>query len=266
MILYILFIGRPPYDGTDEEIFNILKTVKIDVDGQLSHISEEARDLLKKLLEPDPNKRISARDACMHSWIKTYTQSISSKDITKVLLRIKSYRKTTKLKEAIHTFIISKIMDPKMFKTEEAVFNYLDVNRDGTITKNELIDLLSHEMPEEEAEMYSEMIMEHADSDKSGSIDYTEFLRATVKNKKVCTKENLLKAFNFFDEDKSGAIELIELSHALTDGATITEELVSDIMNQVDINGDGKIDLEEFETLLFDALSPTKKGIQQEVD
>ena len=255
MILLIMLTGGLPFDGTDEEIFAILKSIKLNIDALCPNSSTEVKDLLKKMLVSEPEARISAKDACLHPWIKKYTQNISEKDISKVLFRIKSFRKTTKLKEAIHTFIISKIMDPKKYKTEKAVFNYLDVNRDGTISTSELIDLLVKEMPREEAEMYSTMIMEHVDSDQSGTIDYTEFLRASVKQKKICTKTNIISAFKFFDEDGSGSIECEELKKALSDGdIVITEELISQLMNQIDTNGDGKIDLEEFENLLFENL------------
>lgn len=255
MILLIMLTGGPPFDGTDEEIFAILKNLKLNIDALCPNSTPGAKDLLKKLLDSDPEKRISARDACLHPWIKQYTQNVSTQDINKVLFRIKSFRKTTKLKEAIHTFIISKIMDPKLYKTENAVFNYLDVNRDGTISTSELIDLLIKEMPKEEAEMYSNMIMEHVDSDQSGTIDYTEFLRASVKQKKICTRKNIESAFKFFDEDGSGSIECEELKKALSDGdVVITEELINQLMNQIDTNGDGKIDLEEFENLLFENL------------
>lgn len=258
MIMLILLIGRPPYDGSDEEIFQILKNVKINIEGLCSGVSEDARNLLKQLLQPNPEKRISAKDACMHPWIRIHTQIISSKDISKVLLRMKSFRRTTKLREAIHTFIISKIMDPNVYCTEQAVFNYLDKNREGTISSKDLTDHMRNEMPTEEAEMYSDFIMEHVDTDKSGKIDYTEFLRATIKQKKVCTKDNLLRAFKFFDEDGNGTIEYSELSSGLTDGAMITEELIQELMSQADTNQDGKIDLDEFEGLLFDALNGKK--------
>ena len=89
-------------------------------------------------------------------------------------------------------------MDPKLYKTEQAVFRFLDINNDGTIFYSELVDLLKNEMDNEEAQMYAGLFFEHVESDKSGFIDYTEFLRATVKTKRVCTKENILKAFNFF--------------------------------------------------------------------
>lgn len=255
IIFYILLKGAPPFDGTDDEIFEILKKIKLDIDKLCAEISENGRDLLKKLLERDPNKRISAEEACNHIWIKTHSKEVSVKTMAKVLLRMKSFRKTTKLKEAIHTFIISKIMDPKVFKVEDSVFNILDVNKDGTISTDEIVSMLRQEMPTEEAEMISETIMEHADSDKNGYIDYTEFLRATVKQQKVCTKENLLNAFKFFDADGNGTIEFEELSSALSDESKISESLIQDLMKQADKNHDGKIDLEEFEDLLADALT-----------
>lgn len=34
-------------------------------------ISAEAKDLVKRMLEYDPSKRISAADALQHKWIKT---------------------------------------------------------------------------------------------------------------------------------------------------------------------------------------------------
>ena len=268
IILYILLLGKPPYDGTDEELFELLKDVKINIDADCAEVSENCRDLLKKLLEPDAGKRISAETACMHPWIKTFSRDISVKSVSKILLRMKSFRKTSKLKEAIHTFIISKIMDPKVFKQEDTVFSMLDVNKDGMVSTEEITEVLRNEMPTEEAEMYSEMIMDHVDSDKNGYIDYTEFLRATVKNTRVCTKENLLNAFKYFDSNGNGTIEFDELSSALTDGATISQGLLNDLMNEMDRNQDGKIDLEEFESLLEEALThaPSEETLPSPVD
>lgn len=46
-------------------------------------------------------------------------------------------------------------------------------------------------MSEEEAEEEVNRIMEIADMDKSGSIDYTEFITATLDKKKFINKERL---------------------------------------------------------------------------
>ena len=112
----VYYACRSSYDGTDEEIFKMLKNPIIKFDMYLKNVSNEAKDLIKKLLEVGTKKRISARQACLHPWIKAYSQEVSQHDISKVLLRIKSFRRTTKLREAIHTFIISKIMTLSFIK------------------------------------------------------------------------------------------------------------------------------------------------------
>ncbi|KAG9449841.1 hypothetical protein H6P81_009806 [Aristolochia fimbriata] len=44
----------------------------------------------------------------------------------------------------------------------------------------------------------------NADIDNSGTIDYVEFLAATVHLNKMKREENLVSAFSFFDKDGSG--------------------------------------------------------------
>lgn len=53
-----------------------------------------------------------------------------------------------------------------------------------------------------------------ADIDNSGTIDYGEFLAATVHLNKLEREENLVSAFSFFDKDSSGYITIDELQQA----------------------------------------------------
>ena len=73
VIMYILLSGRPPFDGNDDD--EILQNVKIGEYDLKSYpfptLSEESKDLIKKLLTYDPNKRISASEALEHPWFKT---------------------------------------------------------------------------------------------------------------------------------------------------------------------------------------------------
>lgn len=45
-----------------------------------------------------------------------------------------------------------------------------------------------------------------ADVDKSGTIDYQEFITATINRHKLEKEENLYKAFQYFDKDNSGSV------------------------------------------------------------
>jgi len=48
-----------------------------------------------------------------------------------------------------------------------------------------------------------------ADIDNSGTIDYGEFIAATLHMNKLEREENLVSAFSFFDKDGSGFITLM---------------------------------------------------------
>ena len=71
VILYILLCGYPPFNGAkDDQIIKKVKIGKFRVDDEeWETISYQAIDLVHKLLEYDPEKRISAAQALQHEWI-----------------------------------------------------------------------------------------------------------------------------------------------------------------------------------------------------
>ena len=86
-------------------------------------------------------------------------------------------------------------------------FKALDKNGDGNITFEELKAGLGHK---ENAETLIELLR-GADTDKSGSIDYTEFIAATHDHQTYMRDDYLRTAFDLFDKDKSGKIDKDEL-------------------------------------------------------
>jgi len=79
-ILYFLLFGVPPFysekedeDENEDEIFDRV----LSFEGNLkfpenSNVSDSAKDLIIRLLERDPQKRLSAEQCLKHSWIKGY--------------------------------------------------------------------------------------------------------------------------------------------------------------------------------------------------
>jgi len=73
------------------------------------------------------------------------------------------------------------------------------------------------------------------DVDKDGHLDYGEFVAISVHLRKMGNDEHLRKAFQFFDENQSGYIEIEELRNALSDEVeTNSEEVTNAIMHDVD--------------------------------
>ena len=58
-------------------------------------------------------------------------------------------------------------------------------------------------------------IFDRVDVDKSGKIDYSEWIMATINKEGLCTIENLQIAFDLFDKDHSGTICAQEVKDVL---------------------------------------------------
>merc|ERR1719162_829485 len=88
-------------------------------------------------------------------------------------------------------------------------------------------------------------VMEDVDADGNGSIDYTEFLAASLDKRTYLREDVCWAAFQVFDRDGDGSITLDELKLVLKDGS-VTEvagaEQIEALLSEVDENGDGVID------------------------
>jgi calcium-dependent protein kinase len=79
------------------------------------------------------------------------------------------------------------------------------------------------------------------DLDGNGTIDYTEFVMATIEEKNLITDQRLRQAFELFDADKSGALSPEEIKEVLCFDATVDPLEIDRIIAAVDENGDGEI-------------------------
>lgn len=71
--------------------------------------------------------------------------------------------------------------------------------------------------------------------DNSGTIDYSEFIAATIHLNKLEREEHLVAAFQYFDKDASGYITIDELQQACVEHG-MTDVFLEDIISEVDQN------------------------------
>ncbi|XP_046840774.1 calcium/calmodulin-dependent protein kinase type 1-like isoform X2 [Xenia sp. Carnegie-2017] len=77
VIAYILLCGYPPfYDEDDSNLFAQILKAEYEFDEPYwDDISESAKDLVSHLMEVDPNKRFTCKEALVHPWISGRTAS-----------------------------------------------------------------------------------------------------------------------------------------------------------------------------------------------
>ncbi|MED6149781.1 Calcium-dependent protein kinase 14 [Stylosanthes scabra] len=129
-------------------------------------------------------------------------------------------------------------------------FQLMDTTNRGKINIDELrvgLQKLGHQVPETDLQI----MMEAGDVDKDGYLDYGEFVAISVHLRKMGNDEHLRKAFQFFDQNQNGYIEMEELRSALHDEVDAnSEEVISAIMHDVDTDKDGRISYEEFAAMM----------------
>ena len=261
VILYILLTGRPPFDGNDDD--EILKNVEIGVYDKSSYpypsLSSYAKDLINKLLQYDPKKRINAEEALEHQWFKTAefrkkdkVNTIPQALAKELISNMTKYKSNNMLKCAVIAYLVHHLTNTEECLEASKLFIKIDLNSDGKIEKHELIQGFQKYwgITEEEAKEKVEIIFSNIDTDFNGFIEYEEFVRAAV-NPSIFMSQNYLKfAFNYFDRDASGDITFEEIKKRFSQNVNYNSEKMDNelrqIFDKIDINNDGSISFFEF--------------------
>lgn len=166
-----------------------------------------------------------------------------------------AFRADATMKQATFAFISSQLLSKDERENLAKVFNAFDKDGDGKLSIQEVKDgYLEHYgkiMTEEEAQAMFVAV----DTDKSGFIDYSEFVVAAMQQNTLTSQDKLQAAFRMFDKDGSGTITAEEIREVLQFGGTetLSQDALDAIIRQVDDNGDGEISFQEFVEMMTQA-------------
>ncbi|KAI3433566.1 hypothetical protein D9Q98_003377 [Chlorella vulgaris] len=96
VILFILLTGRMPFDGkTNEEIAKAIDSGRYSMDHRLwGGVSQEAKDLVRCLLQSDPQQRLTAPQVLEHAWLKADLHPTQSAELASPVQLRNSLSKT----------------------------------------------------------------------------------------------------------------------------------------------------------------------------
>ncbi|PIN16702.1 Ca2+/calmodulin-dependent protein kinase, EF-Hand protein superfamily [Handroanthus impetiginosus] len=251
VILYILLCGIPPFwaeteQGVAQAIIRSVVDFKRD---PWPRVSDRAKDLVKKMLNPDPKQRLTAQEVLDHPWLQNAKSAPNVSLGETVRARLKQFSMMNKLKKRALRVIAEHLSVEEVAGIKEG-FQLMDTGNKGKIDINELragLHKLGHQIPEADLQA----LMEAGDVDNDGYLDCAEFVAISIHLRKMGNDEHLRKAFEFFDRNESGYIEIEELRDAFADEAEVTsEEVINAIIQDVDTDKDGRISFDEFAAMM----------------
>jgi len=262
VIMYILLTGRPPFFGnTDNEIMYRIKSGKYDLQKYpWSVVSKEAKDLIRALLQPNPNMRLSAEQALKHPWFSSKKvkaldklNNLSKNRTQKLVENLTKYKSDNILRCAVIAYLVHN--NTQLSQAHDAIklFNQIDENGDGKITREELFNGLQQYLKGEGDKLKDdvELIFNNIDTDHNGFIEYEEFIRAAI-DKEYFLSNNFIKfAFNYFDRDKNGDVTFEEIKNLFCQSEKNKNNIfainqLKKSFEEIDVNNDGSLSFEEF--------------------
>ncbi|CAE7733723.1 CPK2, partial [Symbiodinium sp. CCMP2456] len=248
VISFVLLCGFPPFAGDkDPEILKKVKTGTFEFRSpEWDPISQGAKNLITQMLTFDPSIRPTAEVVLLSPWLKfkgTPKPAPLSKDF---VTRLSGFRAFSKLKKVALTALAQQLPDEKIDGLQKT-FRSLDKNGDGTLSVEEIREAIMQQGLSPPKAL--EDILQAIDCNGSGSLDYTEFLAATLDQKVYMQRDVCWAAFRIFDLDGDGKITREELGKVLN-GNSVQElfgaRKIEKMIEEVDKDGDGAVDFEEF--------------------
>ncbi|CAN1227156.1 Calcium-dependent protein kinase 16 [Linum perenne] len=252
VITYILLCGRRPFwDKTEDGIFKEVLRNKPDFRRKpWPTISHSAKDFIRKLLVKDPRARLTAAQALSHPWVREGGDASEIPIDISVLKNMRQFVKYSRLKQFALRALASTINEEELADLKDQ-FDAIDIDKNGSISLEEMRQALAKDLPWKLKDSRVLEILQAIDSNTDGLVDFPEFVAAALhvhqlqEHNSEKWEERSHAAFSKFDIDGDGYITPEELRmHTGLRGS------IDPLLEEADIDKDGKISLSEFRRLL----------------
>lgn len=191
VIMYIILTGRTNLPGmSDTQSPSNAHRLKLDFSQPLwQKVSAPAKNLLKKLLEKEPIKRVTAVQALDHLWFKQL--SYANYDITlSVLDKIFKFNNKPLIRAAKKIILHLRASKDELTSTEKA-FLFLDKDYDGEIYRDDILNFYLLRHTNEEAEEYTTEIMRKFCDFADVVVSYSAFVEVATDEMALADSQNL---------------------------------------------------------------------------
>mmetsp|Transcript_85684 Transcript_85684/g.239444 ORF Transcript_85684/g.239444 Transcript_85684/m.239444 type:complete len:617 (-) Transcript_85684:105-1955(-) len=254
VILFQLLSGKLPFHG--RSLISLADRIlhsDPDIDGCLSKVSKEARQLIKQLLAKDPKQRPDPEQLLRGGWLSDEFEAnrCTAPVEYDVIENLATLAKESQFKKAMLQLIAEKML-PSEVATLENVFAKIDSGGDGFVSLHELRDCVKAH-PQLAGRVDVEEAFAAIDEDGGGVISLREFVMATLDTQHVVLENAMWDAFKAIDKNHDGYLtkkELMAVIRELGGGGRLCEERLEEIESIIVLEVPNKITFEEFTKLL----------------
>ncbi|KAI3813345.1 hypothetical protein L1987_18066 [Smallanthus sonchifolius] len=258
VIAYILLCGsRPFWARTESGIFRaVLKAHPSFDEVPWPTLSSEAKDFVKRLLNKDPRKRMTAAQALSHPWIRNTNDVKVPLDIS-ILRHMKSYMRSSALRKAAIRALVKTLPTDESFYLKEQ-FLLLEPSKNGSISMENIKMALLKHATDAMKESRVHDFLTSLNALQYRRMEFDEFCAASLSVHQLEAldrwEENARSAYEIFDKDGNRAIMIEELASELGLGPSVP---VHSVLHDWIRHTDGKLSFLGFVKLLHGVSSRT---------
>mmetsp|Transcript_54851 Transcript_54851/g.151182 ORF Transcript_54851/g.151182 Transcript_54851/m.151182 type:complete len:1189 (-) Transcript_54851:129-3695(-) len=264
VITYMLVSGSPPFWGKDDRGIrqHIISGKYRFPSKAFDKVTDQCKDFIRSLLVLNPDERLTAEEALEHPWLVTNDPSKSEPvvanaqgfgnmpepavwDKAELLGSLRGFTDST-LIQKLSLKVIAFHMTPREIKGLRDLFVAIDQDHSGVVSFEELRNATLTHAQEGDAALTSEIsrIFESVNTSHTQGINYAEFVAACMWKRIHYDEAHLRQVFDTLDVNNLGYIDVAGVTSMV--GLDFEGEDVAAMIRDADVNGDGRVDLQEF--------------------
>ncbi|KAI3462769.1 hypothetical protein Pfo_019432 [Paulownia fortunei] len=219
VIAYILLCGsRPFWARTESGIFRaVVKAEPTYEEPPWPTLSSEAKDFVKRLLNKDPRKRMTAAQAICHPWVRNSNDVKVPLDIL-IFKLMKAYMRSSPLRKAALRALSKTLTEDELFYLREQ-FALLEPNKNGTISLDNIKTALKKNATDAMNESRIYDFLASLNALQYRRMDFEEFCAAALSVYQLEAldrwEQHARCAYELFEKDGNRTIMIEELASEL---------------------------------------------------
>lgn len=266
-IVYHMLTGGPPLGFGVEakgELLEVIKAKSVTFEKEWSsRLSPEARDAAEKLLMVNAGLRPTAGAVLRHPWVRLRRERLSKVQMQRLLACIRENVSEGHFKRMVMRIISQQLpMGTREVRNIERAYRFFDKNGDGVLGVPEIVSGARKLALLSEADLVElERALELLDRDGSRTVSLQEFIAGALDVRRALSYENLWHAFNAFDRDGNGGVNVDEIESIIrqVDAGLLGQEQVDGLVQCIrsEIKGVTYKDHIDFDQFVYIMSTPT---------